>query len=64
MAEMASGRAAWAAALSLFATAVSTFLMEVFTAERMDLFLAALVLFTKILFFADLIFANVYTSIL
>ena len=39
------------------------FLMEVLTAERIDLFLAALVLFTKILFFADLMLANWYTSI-
>ena len=56
--EIASLRATSAAALSLFSTAVSTFLMEVLTAERIALFLAALVLLTKILFFADLILAN------
>ncbi len=49
--EIASFNATSAAALSLFATAASTFLMEVLTAERMDLFLAAFVLLTKILFF-------------
>jgi hypothetical protein len=36
--------------------------MEVLTAERIALFLAALVLLTKILFFADLMLANSYTS--
>ena len=60
--EIASFNATSAAALSLFATAASTFLMEVLTAERMDLFLAAFVLLTKILFFADLMLANSYTS--
>jgi hypothetical protein len=60
--EIASLRATSAAALSLFSTAVSTFLMEVLTAERIALFLAALVLLTKILFFADLMLANSYTS--
>ena len=56
---IASVRAVCAAALSLFLTATYTFLMEVLTAERIDLFLAALVLFTKILFLADLMLANV-----
>ena len=60
--EIASFNATSAAALSLLATASSTFLMEVLTAERMDLFLAAFVLLTKILFFADLMLANSYTS--
>ena len=60
--EIASFNAASAAALSWFATAASTFLMEVLTAERMDLFLSAFVLFTKILFFADLMLANFDTS--
>ena len=60
--EIASFNATSAAALSLFATAASTFLMEVFTADLIDLFLAAFVLFTKILFFADLMLANSYTS--
>ena len=36
--------------------------MEVLTAERIALFLAALVLLTKILFFADLMLAKLYTS--
>ena len=50
MLEMASSRAAFAASLSLAATAASTFLMDVLTADLMDLFLAAFVLFTRILF--------------
>ena len=62
IAEIAAGRAALAAAASLLATAVSTFLIAVFTAERIDLFLSAFVLFTRILFFADLIFAILLTS--
>ena len=62
MVEIASFNAASAAALSFFATAASTFLIEVFTADLIDLFLAAFVWFTKILFFADLMFANSYTS--
>ena len=36
--------------------------MEVLTADLMDLFLAAIVLVTKILYFADLMLANSYTS--
>lgn len=46
----ASFNATSAAALSLFATAASTFLIEVLTADLIALFLSALVLFTKILF--------------
>lgn len=60
--ETASFNAASAAALSLSATAASTFLIAVLTEDLIALFLAALVLFTKILFFADLIFANSDTS--
>ena len=59
---VAALRAVSAAALSLAATAASTLWIEVFTADLMDLFLAAFVLFSKILFLADLIFANSYTS--
>ena len=51
--ETASFNATSAAALSLFATAASTFFIEVLTADLIALFLAALVLFTKILFLAD-----------
>ena len=46
--ETASFNATSAAALSLLATAASTFLIEVLTADLIDLFLAAFVLFTKI----------------
>src|SRR5699024_6128620 len=60
--EIAFFNAAEAASLSFAATAASTFLIEVFTADLMDLFLSAFVLFTKILFFADLMLAKVYTS--
>ena len=60
--ETASFNATSAAALSLFATAASTFFIEVLTADLIALFLAALVLFTKILFLADLMLANSYTS--
>lgn len=55
--ETASFNATSAAALSLFATAASTFFIEVLTADLIALFLAALVLFTKILFLADLMLA-------
>lgn len=58
MVEIATVKAAFAASLSFAATAASTFLMEVFTSLLIDLFLAALVSVTKILFFADLILAN------
>ena len=44
-------------AVSPDSIAVYTFLIYVFTLERMDLFLAVFVLITKILFFADLMFA-------
>jgi hypothetical protein len=60
--EIAAVRQAAAAVLSPAATAASTFLQAVFTLERIALFLAALVSFTKILFFADLMFANLFTS--
>ena len=60
--EIAFTNALCAASLSLFATATFTFLIEVLTADLIALFLAAFVLLTKILFLADLIFANSYTS--
>ena len=50
------------ASLSFAATAASTFLIAVFTEERIDLFLSVFVCATKILFFADLMLANLYTS--
>ena len=56
--ETASFNATSAAALSLFATAASTFFIEVLTADLIALFLAVLVSVTRILFFADLILAN------
>src|SRR5699024_4872787 len=62
MVEIAAVRAAAAASLSFAATAASTFLMDVFTADLMDLFLSAFVLFTRILFLADLMLAKLYTS--
>ena len=62
MVEIAFTNAAAAASLSFAATAASTFFIEVLTAERIALFLAALVLLTKILFFADLMLAKLYTS--
>ena len=58
MVEIAFTNAAAAASLSFAATAASTFFIEVLTAERIALFLAALVLLTKILFFADLMLAK------
>ena len=42
--------------------ALSTFFTQVFTLDLIALFLAAFVSVTKILFFADLILANVCTS--
>ena len=60
--EVASFNAASAAALSFAATAASTFLIAVLTPDLIALFLAALVSVTKILFFADLMLANSYTS--
>jgi hypothetical protein len=62
--ETAAVNAFCAASLSFAATAASTFLIEVLTAERIDLLRAALASLTKILFFADLMLANPYTSIL
>ena len=47
---------------SLAATAASTFFTAVFTLDLIALFLAAFVSFTKILFLADLMLANAYTS--
>ena len=55
---VAASSAAWAAALSPAATAASTFLIAVLTLDLIALFLAALVSFTKILFFADLMLAH------
>ena len=55
-------RAAFAASASLFAIAVSTFFTQVLTLDLIALFLAAFVSFTKILFFADLMLANLSTS--
>ncbi len=60
--EIADFNAASAAALSFASTAVFTFLTAVLTVERIALFLAAFLRSTKILFFADLIFATFYTS--
>ncbi len=62
IAEIALVRAALAASLSFAATAASTFFIAVFTAERIDLFLSVFVWVTRILFFADLILAKLYTS--
>ena len=56
-------RVSSAAALSFAAIAASTFFTAVFTRERTDLFFSALFSATKILFFADLMFANSSTSI-
>ena len=56
--EVAASNAAWAAALSPAAIAASTFLIAVLTLDLIALFLAALVSFTKIHFFADLMLAN------
>lgn len=55
-------RAAVASSLFFAAAAASTFLIEVFTADFIDLFLAVLVAVTRILFFADLMLANPDTS--
>lgn len=60
---VATNKAACAAALSPAAIAASTFFTTVFTLDLIALFLAALVSATKILFFADLMLANLYTSI-
>lgn len=61
--ETAFTSASFASSLFFAATAVSTFLIDVFTADLMDLFLAVFVAVTRILFFADLMFANLDTSI-
>ena len=45
------------ASLSFATTAASTFLIEVLTADLIDLFLSAFFCFTKTLFLADLILA-------
>jgi hypothetical protein len=60
--EVAFNNAAEAASLSFAATAASTFLIAVLTPDLIALLRSAFVLFTKILFFADLMLANVYTS--
>ena len=61
---VAAVNAAFAASLSLAAIAAFTFLTEVLTPDLIALFLSAFVLFTKILFFADLILAKMHTSYL
>ena len=53
IAEVAASSALCAAALSFASMAAYTFLIAVLTPDLMDLFLSALVLFTRILFFAD-----------
>lgn len=55
---VAAFKAALAASTSFCATAASTFFTAVFTLDLIALFLAAFVSFTKILFLADLILAN------
>ena len=60
--ELATFNAASAASLLPSAMARSTFLMQVFTLDLMDLLRNVFVWMTKILFFADLILANLYTS--
>ena len=62
MIEVADNNAASAAALSFAATAASTFLIAVLTADFSDLLRSFLVLATRILFLADLILADLYTS--
>lgn len=60
--EVAESRAAFAASLSFASIAAYTFLTAVLTPDLIALFLSIFVRFTRILFFADLIFAKVYTS--
>ena len=55
---VAAFNAAKAVSLSFAAIAASTFLIAVFTLERIALFLAVFVSITLILFFADLMLAN------
>lgn len=62
MVEIAAVNAVFAASLSLAATAASTFLIAVLTSLLIDLFLAVFISVTKILFLADLMLANPYTS--
>ena len=62
MVEIAAFNAVFAAAASFAAIASSTLRIEVFTADLMDLLRAALFWVTRILFFADLILANPFTS--
>ena len=59
---VAASNADFAASLSLAATAAFTFLTAVLTPDLIALFLSAFVLFTKILFFADLMLAKMHTS--
>jgi len=58
-ADVAAVSAVLAASLSLASIAAYTFLTAVLTPDLIDLFLSAFVLFTKILFFADLILAMI-----
>lgn len=60
--ETASIKVVLASTLSPVATAVSTFLINVLTLDLICLFLIALVSLTKILFLADFMLANSYTS--
>lgn len=59
---VAAFNASNAAALSFAAIAASTFFIDVLTLDLIALFLAVFVSVTKILFFADLILANLSTS--
>ena len=59
---VAFSSAAFAASLSCASIATRTFLTAVLTEDLIALFLSALVWFTKILFFADLIFASEYEN--
>ncbi len=59
---VAASNADLAASLSFAATAAFTFFTAVLTPDLIALFLSAFVLFTKILFFADLILAKMHTS--
>ena len=52
-----------AASLSLASTAASTFFVYVLIADLIDLFLSAFVSLTMILYLADLMLANLSTSI-
>ena len=62
MIAVAAPSAFTAVSLSLLTTATSTFLIAVLTADLIDLLRSAFVLLTRILFFADLMLAHLYTS--